>query len=134
MTGGLCVVTMSGCASAPPAGAASVPTAAESLGPGMALATFDTVWTVVARTYVDTGFVATKWKAVRDSLRPRATSVMTRVGLDRLLEVIISLRGGARRPYGRIACNVNLLALRHQRKACERIGILAANKRANTAD
>jgi carboxyl-terminal processing protease len=57
----------------------------ETLAPGIALATFDSVWAVVARTYVDTQFVATRWTVVRDSLRPRALSVTTRAGLTDLM-------------------------------------------------
>lgn len=55
------------------------------LQPGIALATFDSVWTMVARTYVDTAFVAGRWKVVRESLRPRAASVTTRGGLAELM-------------------------------------------------
>lgn len=57
----------------------------EILGSGIGLATFDTIWTVVERSYVDTAFVATRWKTVRDSLRPQAISVTTRVALDGLI-------------------------------------------------
>jgi carboxyl-terminal processing protease len=57
----------------------------ETLAPGVALATFDTVWTVVQRTYVDTGFVSSRWMTVRDSLRPRAMTVTRRAGLEALL-------------------------------------------------
>ena len=82
----LCASATLGCASAllvtPPA---TAPATAEPLLAGMALATFDSVWSVVQRTYVDTGFVATRWSAVRDSLRPQAMAVTTRPGLDKLL-------------------------------------------------
>lgn len=62
----------------------------ETLAPGIALASFDTLWAVVQRTYVDTAFVATRWSAVRDSLRPQATAITTRAGLDRLLSATLS--------------------------------------------
>jgi carboxyl-terminal processing protease len=62
----------------------------ETLAPGVALASFDTLWAVVQRTYVDTAFVATRWYAVRDSLRPQATVITTRAGLDRLLSRTLS--------------------------------------------
>jgi len=55
------------------------------LQPGIALATFDSIWTTVARTYVDTAFVAGRWKTVRESLRPRAAAVTTRAGLAELI-------------------------------------------------
>lgn len=57
----------------------------ETLAPGVALASFDSVWTIVHNTYVDTAFVSTTWVAVRDSLRPRAVGVTKRRDLDRLL-------------------------------------------------
>jgi carboxyl-terminal processing protease len=70
----------------PPVARAPVPDRAqEILGRGIGLATFDSVWTVVERTYVDTAFVATRWKSVRDSVRPRAVAVTTREGLDSLI-------------------------------------------------
>jgi carboxyl-terminal processing protease len=50
--------------------------------PGIALASFDSLWNVVANTYVDTAFVATTWKEVRDSVRPQAERVTTRKELD----------------------------------------------------
>jgi carboxyl-terminal processing protease len=62
----------------------------EQLAPGIALASFDTLWTVVQRTYVDTAFVAKKWVAVRDSLRPRAAAITTRSELDRLFAETLS--------------------------------------------
>ncbi len=57
----------------------------ERIPAGLALATFDSVWHVVHRTYVDTAFVAGRWNAVRDSLRPRAAATTTRAGLDSVL-------------------------------------------------
>ncbi|MEP6905678.1 MAG: S41 family peptidase, partial [Gemmatimonadales bacterium] len=64
--------------------------AAATIAPGVALATFDSMWTVVARTYVDTAFVSTRWGAVRDSLRPRAALVTTREGLSRLMAATLA--------------------------------------------
>jgi carboxyl-terminal processing protease len=58
---------------------------AEPISPTVATSTFDSVWTVVRNTYVDTVFVRTRWTAVRDTLRPRAALVTTRVGLNALL-------------------------------------------------
>ena len=51
----------------------------------MALSTFDTVWTVVRNTYVDTAFVSSRWTALRDTLRPRASLVGNRRELNELL-------------------------------------------------
>jgi carboxyl-terminal processing protease len=62
----------------------------ETLAPGIALASFDTLWAVVQRTYVDTAFVRARWSAVRDSLRPEAATITTRAGLDRLLAATLS--------------------------------------------
>lgn len=68
----------------------TTPVTRQSLSPGVALSTFDSVWTVVQRTYVDTAFVATRWNAVRDSLRPRAMTVSTREGLSSLLAATLA--------------------------------------------
>lgn len=57
----------------------------EVLAPGLALASFDSLWTIVRDTYVDTAFVSSKWVRVRDSLRPRAEAITLRRDLDRLL-------------------------------------------------
>lgn len=62
----------------------------EGLAPGIALASFDTLWAVVQRTYVDTAFVRARWSAVRDSLRPQAATITTRAGLDRLLSTTLA--------------------------------------------
>src|SRR6266498_742447 len=82
------LLTCVACASAP----ANRDTARgnEQLAAGVPLASFDTVWTVVQRTYVDTAFVATRWKAVRDSLRPIASAITTRRELDVLLAETLS--------------------------------------------
>ena len=71
-----------GCASLPPAPAAD---ALQTIPSSVALSTFDTVWTVVRNTYVDTAFVASRWMAVRDSLRPRASLITNRQDLSDLL-------------------------------------------------
>jgi len=64
---------------------ATRPAADETLPPNVALATFDSLWSIVRRTYVDTAFVSSRWMSVRDSLRPRATTISTRRELDDLL-------------------------------------------------
>jgi carboxyl-terminal processing protease len=61
------------------------PAGDEVLPPGVALATFDTLWTKVSDTYVDTAFVAGTWTNVRASLRPKAATITTRSELDKLM-------------------------------------------------
>ncbi len=78
----LCVSVATACASVPPA---QPTTAREPVSSSVALATFDTVWTVVRNTYVDTAFVASKWTAIRDTLRPQASMVGTRKELNALM-------------------------------------------------
>jgi carboxyl-terminal processing protease len=58
---------------------------AEPVSTDIAVATFDSLWSKVRSTYVDTAFVANEWMHVRDSLRPRAQLITTRPELDRLL-------------------------------------------------
>ena len=74
---------VAGCASAPSPGTSSA--SSEPIASGVAVATFDSLWSKVSNTYVDTGFVSTKWAEMRSVLRPRAQSVATRRDLDRLL-------------------------------------------------
>jgi len=57
---------------------------------GTALATFDSLWSKVAKTYVDTAFVSGTWIRVRDSLRPRAAAITSRTELDSLLKETLS--------------------------------------------
>ncbi len=59
--------------------------AGELLAPGIAVASFDSLWKTVSDTYVDTSFVRTRWTRVADSLRPRALLITRRGELDRLL-------------------------------------------------
>ncbi len=51
----------------------------------VAVATFDSLWSKVAHTYVDTAFVSSEWSMVRDSLRPRALWITERNDLEALL-------------------------------------------------
>jgi carboxyl-terminal processing protease len=71
-----------GCASAGTAGRPGT----EPMSSEVATASFDSLWSIVRNTYVDTAFVRTRWMAVRDSLRPRALTVASRSQLDRLLK------------------------------------------------
>lgn len=57
----------------------------EPISREIAVATFDSLWSKVRNTYVDTAFVSSEWMRVRDSLRPRARLVTTRRELDQLL-------------------------------------------------
>jgi carboxyl-terminal processing protease len=57
----------------------------EPVSTEIAVETFDSLWSKVSNTYVDTAFVANEWVKMRDSLRPRARLVTTRTQLDRLL-------------------------------------------------
>ncbi len=59
------------------------------MSPAIAVATFDSLWALVKNTYVDTAFVRTQWTAVRDTLRPEATLVKTRSGLNSLLSATL---------------------------------------------
>jgi len=59
--------------------------ASEPIETAIAVATFDSLWTKVRDTYVDTAFVSSRWVMVRDSLRPRAALVSKRRDLDKLL-------------------------------------------------
>ena len=79
----LCAVA--GCATVRGSNVAATRESDERIGAGIALATFDTLWSVVERTYVDTAFVFGPWNTVRDSLRPRAMSLTKRGDLNRLL-------------------------------------------------
>jgi carboxyl-terminal processing protease len=49
------------------------------------VATFDSLWSKVRSTYVDTTFVSTRWMDMRTRLRPRAESITSRNDLDKLL-------------------------------------------------
>ncbi len=75
-------VSITACAGSRPPESAP---AGELLAPGIAVASFDSLWQIVSDTYVDTAFVRTRWARVADSLRPRALSITRRGELDRLL-------------------------------------------------
>jgi carboxyl-terminal processing protease len=82
---------LTACASAPASNSASnASNVSEPIEPGIALATFDSLWSKVQNTYVDTGFVASKWMTVRNTLRPRAATITQRSDLDRLLADALS--------------------------------------------
>ncbi|HVF39558.1 MAG TPA: S41 family peptidase [Gemmatimonadaceae bacterium] len=62
----------------------------QQLAAGIAVASFDSLWSIVNRTYVDTAFVARRWGPVRDSLRPRAERIRTKGELDDLLRATLT--------------------------------------------
>jgi len=57
----------------------------EPIASSVAVATFDSLWSKVSNSYVDTAFVSTRWAQMRSSLRPRAETVTKRADLDKLL-------------------------------------------------
>lgn len=79
---GLCGAATA-CASVTPSSTASS-SADEPIAKGVALESFDSLWSKVSRTYVDTAFVSSEWIAVRDSLRPKAIGITSRQALDNL--------------------------------------------------
>ena len=84
----LVLASLIGCASA------SVPadnrSSSEPISTAVAVATFDSLWSKVRNTYVDTAFVSTRWAEMRRALRPRAEAVTTRSELDKLLADALS--------------------------------------------
>jgi carboxyl-terminal processing protease len=55
--------------------------AQDTLPAGIAVATFDSVWAKIDRTYYDTVFLKTRWAALRDSLRPVAAAARSTAAL-----------------------------------------------------
>ena len=83
---------LSACATAaPPADAPS--SAPARLDPQVALATFDSVWSSVNRTFWDTTFYGVNWPAVRDSLRPRAQQAATNAELRQVIGAMLDELG-----------------------------------------
>lgn len=54
------------------------------------LVTFDTAWTIIARTHWDTTYNGVNWKALRDTLRPRAAAAKTTGELRGVLSVMVA--------------------------------------------
>ncbi len=84
------VLLGSACAANPARQAARPLPEVDRLPPGIALATFDSVWSIVNRSYVDTAFVSRRWRVLRDSLRPRAAWVGRRPEVEALLSAMLS--------------------------------------------
>lgn len=76
-------LALSACATAAPGGAPAQ--APRELEPAVALATFDSVWSSVNRTFWDTTFYGVNWAGLRDTLRPRAAEARTNAELRRVL-------------------------------------------------
>lgn len=62
----------------------------DPIEPATALAVFDTVQAMVARSWVDTAFTNRRWKEIGDSLRPIAARAMSRGELHRVLRSMLS--------------------------------------------
>ena len=54
------------------------------------LPTFDSAWTIVARTHWDTTYNGVNWTAMRDSLRPRAAAAQSQRELRQILQQMLS--------------------------------------------
>ena len=53
------------------------------------LATFDTAWSIIARSHWDSSYNGVDWNAVRDSLRPRAEAAATQGDLRQVLQAMV---------------------------------------------
>jgi len=72
-------------------GAPAAPMASLASAPATdPLVTFDTAWSIVARTHWDPTYNGVNWTAVRDELRPRAAAVKTRGELRAVLSDMVS--------------------------------------------
>ncbi|MCO4101540.1 MAG: hypothetical protein HEQ38_19535 [Gemmatimonas sp.] len=72
-------------------GAPAAPTASLASAPATdPLVTFDTAWSIIARTHWDTTYNGVNWGAVRDELRPRAAAAKTRGELREVLSDMVS--------------------------------------------
>lgn len=57
------------------------------------VATFDSVWTIISRSHWDTTFNGINWKAVRDSLRPKASTARDNAELRLVLGAMLQTLG-----------------------------------------
>lgn len=57
------------------------------------LVTFDSAWAVIHRTHWDTSFNGVDWRALGDSLRPRAAAAPTREALRAVLQELVTSLG-----------------------------------------
>lgn len=77
--------TTSTAAPAPAAPAATTAPGPDAIAPALALETFDTAWTRIARSHYDSTFGGLDWNGVRAELRPRAARATTYTELRGLL-------------------------------------------------
>jgi carboxyl-terminal processing protease len=75
-----------------PAGAQETPGApgAPAFDSTLAVATFDSAWGIIHRRHFDTTFGGTDWRALRDTLRPRAAAAADRDALRAVLRDMIA--------------------------------------------
>ncbi|MEO6331919.1 MAG: S41 family peptidase [Gemmatimonadaceae bacterium] len=71
------VVLLAACATTPAAGRAPLSRDAEPIESQLAVATFDSAWSTISRTYYDSTFRGLDWPGVRRELRPRAAAAGT---------------------------------------------------------
>ncbi len=70
-----------------------IPANATPIDPALAVATFDTAWTTIQRTYYDSTFRGIDWPGVRTELRPRAASARTVGELRATIRAMLSRMG-----------------------------------------
>lgn len=84
-----CATLLSGCRAAGPGAPPAAPPAAREPAALLPLPTFDSAWTIVARTHWDTTYNGVDWKALRDSLRPRVAVVQSQRELRQILQQML---------------------------------------------
>jgi carboxyl-terminal processing protease len=67
--------------------------AQDTLAAGVAVATFDSVWAKIDRTYYDTAFLNTRWVTLRDSVRPLAAAAPTNAVLRGVVQGMLDQIG-----------------------------------------
>jgi carboxyl-terminal processing protease len=88
------VLLAAGCRVAPTRVAAEpAARSAAGLPHAEALVTFDSAWAVIHRTHWDTTFNGVDWRALGDSLRPRAAAAPTREALRTVLQELVTSLG-----------------------------------------
>lgn len=82
------VLPIAACATTPPASDQTPP-----IDPALAVATFDSAWTLINRTYYDSTFRGIDWPGVRVELRPRAAASRTVGELRATIRAMLSRMG-----------------------------------------
>lgn len=67
----------------------AAPTVAPPAPAVLPLATFDSAWTIIARTHWDSTYNGVDWAGMRDSLRPMAAAATTQDELRRVLQTLV---------------------------------------------